>query len=115
VLLVSGCTVARFYNGTPLRGEPSQIVEGQSTKSDVLRTFGPPTQIFHQTNGDTFVYTYEQHNYASLRVADPITRYNWFTYTRERQNRDRLVVLFDFTGVVRSVAVERQVQDMPLL
>jgi hypothetical protein len=114
-MLVSGCTVARYYQDVPLRGDPSVLVEGQSTKSDVLRLFGPPQQIQHQTNGDTFVYAYEQTNYSSLRLQDPITRINWFTYIRQLDNHDRLVVLFDFAGVVRGVAVDHHTQDMPVL
>ncbi len=114
-LLMAGCTIARFYNGAPLRADPSALVEGQSNKSDVLHLFGPPTQITHQTNGDAFVYLYRQQNYSSLHVQDPITGINWFTYTRQLENRDTLVVLFDFNGIVRSKAVEHQVGQMPPL
>ena len=114
-LLLSGCTIARYYTGNPLRDAPTHLVEGQSTKHDVLQLFGPPTQITHQTNGDAFVYTYEQYNYSSFQVRDPILGYTWFTYTRQHDNRDRLLVLFDFTGVVRDVAVDHQVGDMPVL
>lgn len=113
--LASGCTVARYYQDVPLRGDPSVLVEGESTKSDVLRLFGPPQQIQHQTNGDTFVYAYERTNYSSLRLQDPITRINWFTYIRQLDNHDRLVVLFDFAGVVRGVAVDHHTQEMPVL
>jgi len=39
--------------------------------------------------------------------------------SRRRQHkfnqRDRLVVLFDFSGVVRSVALERHTHEMPAL
>jgi len=114
-LIASGCTIGRAYIGAPLRAEPTTLVEGESTKHEVLQLFGPPTQILHQTDGDAFVYTYEQYNYSSLRVEDPITRINWFTYTRQLENRDRLVVLFDFTGVVRRVAIDHQVEAMPVL
>jgi hypothetical protein len=34
---------------------------------------------------------------------------------RQLDNRDRLVILFDFPGVVRGFASEQQVSDMPLL
>ena len=114
-LLLGGCTIGRYYNGAPLRAAPSSLVEGQSTKHDVLRLFGPPTQITHQTDGDAFVYTYVQDNYSSFRVQDPILGVNWFTYTRQLENRDRLLVLFDFTGVVRSVAIDHHVEEMPVL
>lgn len=107
--------MGRFYQGAPLRAEPSRLVEGQSTKGDVLRLFGPPVQITHQTDGDAFVYVYRQDNYSSFRVQDPVTGINWFTYNRQLENRDTLVVLFDFAGVVRGVAVDHRIGEMPLL
>lgn len=112
---LSGCTVGRYYKDVPLRGDPSTLVEGQSTKSDVLRIFGPPVQIMHQTDGDAFVYAYERQNYSSFRLQDPITGINWFTYTRQLDNHDRIVVLFDYTGVVRGVAVDHHTEEMPVL
>lgn len=115
ICATAGCTIGRYYNGAPLRAEPTAIVQGQSTKSDVLRQFGPPTQIMHQTDGDAFVYLYEQYNYSSFHLQDPITAINWFTYSRSLDNRDRLLVTFDFTGVVRGVAIDHQVAAMPSL
>ena len=53
---LSGCTIARYYGGAPLRSQPTALVEGQSTKHEVLQLFGPPTLITHQTDGDAFVY-----------------------------------------------------------
>ena len=114
-LLIAGCTIGRFYNGAPLRADPSVLVEGRSSKSDVLHLFGPPTQITHQTNGDAFVYLYRQQNYSAFHVQDPITGINWFTYTRQLENRDTLVVLFDFNGIVRGLAVDHRVGEMPPL
>jgi outer membrane protein assembly factor BamE (lipoprotein component of BamABCDE complex) len=115
VLLVTGCTVARYYRGAPLHGEPSALVEGQSTKSDVLRMFGPPTLITHQTDGDAFVYTYQQQNFSSFTVQEPFTGQRIFTFRRQLDNRDTLVVFFDFVGVVRGVAADHQTEHMPPL
>jgi hypothetical protein len=114
-LLNGGCTIARWYTGVPLRGDPAVLVKGESTKSDVLELFGPPTQITHQTDGDAFIYAYDRWNYSSLTVAEPITGQRVFTYTRGFNNRDRLVVLFDYFGIVRGVAVEHETQQMPPL
>lgn len=115
VLLLSGCTIGRYYQGVPLRSDPAVLVRGQSTKSDVLRLFGPPWQITHQTDGDAFVYRYEQWNWSSLRLQDPITGISWFSYSRQLERRDTLLVLFDFTGVVRGVAGDHRVEQMPAL
>jgi outer membrane protein assembly factor BamE (lipoprotein component of BamABCDE complex) len=113
--LLGGCTIGRYYTGAPLHGEPSALVEGQSTKSDVLRIFGPPTVITHQTDGDAFVYSYQQENTSEFRLQDPITGVNWFTYSRDLNQRDRMVVIFDFAGVVREHAVEHHVEELPAL
>ncbi len=112
---VSGCTIARSYTGVPLRNEASVLVEGQSTKSDVLKRFGPPTQITHQTDGDAFVYAYDRLNFSLFMLQEPITGQRLFSYRREFSNRDRLVVLFDFAGVVRAVAVEHDTGRLPVL
>src|SRR5262245_50207238 len=114
-LWLSGCTIGRYYTGAPLRAEPSAVIEGQSTKSDVLRLFGPPTQINHQSDGDAFVYLYRQQNTSTFRVQDPFIGFNWFTYSRYLDSRDTLVVFFDFAGIVRNVAVDHQVEEMPIL
>ncbi|MFI5398172.1 MAG: hypothetical protein ACHQ9S_21765 [Candidatus Binatia bacterium] len=114
-LAAPGCTIARYYSGVPLRADAAILVEGESSKSDVLRIFGPPTQITHQTDGDAFVYAYDRVNFSSITLQEPITGQRVFTYRREFSNRDRLIVLFDFTGIVRGVAVDRHTQDMPAL
>jgi outer membrane protein assembly factor BamE (lipoprotein component of BamABCDE complex) len=115
IALSGGCTVSRVYRGTPLRGDPSEILAGASTKSDVMRVLGPPDQITHQTDGDAFVYSYSQQNFSSLTVQEPFLRYRIFTYRRQFENRDRIVVLFDFFGVVREVAQETEVEELPVL
>lgn len=112
-LLVSGCTIGRYYKDAPLRADPSALVEGRSTKSDVLHLCGPPTRIEHQTDGDAFIYTYQQQNLSSITLQEPITGQRLFTYRRQLDNRDTLVVLFDFAGVVRAVAIDHHVEDMP--
>ena len=113
--LANGCTIGRYYAGAPLHGDPAALVEGQSTKSDVLRLFGPPTQMTHQTDGDAFVYAYERENLSSFTITEPFSGQRLFTYRRDLDNRDALVVLFDFTGVVRGVAVDHRTEQMPPL
>ena len=115
LVLLDGCTIARWYSGVPLRADPAVLVKGESTKGDVLEIFGAPTQIMHQTDGDAFLYAYNRWNYSSLTLAEPITGQRVFTYTRGFNNRDRLVVLFDYFGVVRGIAVEHETKQMPSL
>lgn len=56
-----------------------------------------------------------QQNFSSFTVQEPFLRYRVFTYRRQLENSDRVVVLFDFHGVVRGVAQENEVEEMPLL
>ena len=111
-LLAAGCTIGRAYIGAPLRADPAVLVEGQSTKADVLRTFGPPMQVTHQTDGDAFMYRYARQNSSSFSVQEPITGQRVFTYSRQLENHDTLIVLFDVAGVVRHVAVAHQTDTM---
>ncbi len=115
LLLLDGCTIARWYSGVPLRADPAVLVKGESTKTDVLQLFGTPTQIMHQTDGDAFLYAYNRWNYSSLTLVEPFTGQRVFSYTRGFNNRDRLVVLFDYFGVVRAVAAEHETRAMPHL
>jgi outer membrane protein assembly factor BamE (lipoprotein component of BamABCDE complex) len=114
-LLCTGCTIGRVYRGAPLRGDPTLLVEGKSTKSDVLRLLGPPERITHQTDGDAFVYAYDRQNFSSITIQEPFTGQLVLKYNRLHHNRDLLVVLFDFGGTVRAVARESQTSDMPRL
>jgi len=115
-LLTSGCTVGRLYRGRPLQADPTALVEGQSTKSDVLRLFCPPDQITHQTDGDAFLYMYNRQNYSSFTLQEPVfTGLFLFNFSRQYDSRDQLIVLFDYAGVVRGVAADRRTEEMPVL
>lgn len=112
----TGCTITRLYGGTELRGDPTKIVEGQSTRSDVLKLLGPPDTIEHQTWGDAFVYRYRQVNSSSITIREPIfVRQTIFQFSRTFDDSDILVVLFDFDGVVNGVALSHNTEHMPAL
>jgi hypothetical protein len=114
--MAAGCTIGRGYQGVPLVADPTVIVAGESTKSDVLRVFGPPEQIAHQTDGDAFIYRYSQRNFSSITIEEPVfTGMMLFSYRRQFDAGDRMVVLFDFDGLVRAVAFDNQTEELPLL
>jgi hypothetical protein len=111
-----GCTISRLYGGAQLRGDPAQIVQGTSTRGDVLKLFGPPDTIEHQTSGDAFVYRYRQVNSASITIREPVfVRQTIFQFSRTFDNSDVLIVLFDFNGLVSGVALKRDTEEMPAL
>ena len=114
-VLAGGCTVGRYYRGVPLRADPNGLQEGESTRHDVLRLFGPPDRILQNASGDTFIYEYERENYSSFRLQDPVLRFTWFTYSRSLGQRDRLVVVLDLSGVVRGVALDQHTEELPML
>ena len=112
----AGCTISRMHVGVPLRGDPEALVAGESTKEDVLRDFGPPTEIAPQTDGDAFIYRYSRANVATLSVQEPFfTDIFIFQYTRSFVRRDVLYVLFDWNGVVRGVGERDETTDIPIL
>jgi outer membrane protein assembly factor BamE (lipoprotein component of BamABCDE complex) len=114
--LCTGCTITRLYGGVQLRGDPAQIVAGESTRADVLRILGPPDSIEHQVWGDAFIYRYRQVNSSSITIDDFFfTGQTLFSYSRTFDNSDTLVVLFDFDGIVNAIAADRDTEEMPLL
>lgn len=52
----------------------------------MLRSFSPPTQVTHQTDGDAFVYSYDRLNYSSFSLQEPITGQRLFSYRRKFVN-----------------------------
>jgi hypothetical protein len=114
--LCSGCTITRLYGGAQFRGNPAQIKEGESTRSDVLKLLGPPDAIEHQVWGDAFVYRYRQINSASITIDDFLfTGQTIFSFGRTFDHSDTLIVLFDFDGIVNGIAADRDTEEMPLL
>jgi outer membrane protein assembly factor BamE (lipoprotein component of BamABCDE complex) len=103
-LALTACTITRDYIGSPLRADPAvEIHPGSTDMADVLRTFGAPDRILRHAAGDVFVYRYRRSNTEVLAIEEPvITNTEIFTYSRTREKEDRLVVLFDREGRVRS-------------
>jgi len=112
--LLAACTITRQYVGSPLRADPArEIHPGSTDMSEVLRTFGAPDRILRHAVGDVFVYSYRRSNSESLTIEEPvITNAQIFSYSRTRQKEDRLVVLFDRQGLVRSFGYLRGTAEL---
>jgi outer membrane protein assembly factor BamE (lipoprotein component of BamABCDE complex) len=107
-LALSGCTLERRYIGSQLPTEnmDGQIVVGTTTKAQVLAQIGAPDELLRQFDGDVFVYRYLRVNSSEFVVEEPvITNTELFTYKRVDEKSDRMVVLFDRSGVVSGVGV----------
>lgn len=58
-LLVAGCAAAgRSRDFRPIdQASLSRVTQGATTGAEVLRLFGPPSQIVRLSNGNAYVYT----------------------------------------------------------
>jgi len=100
------CTQVRVSVGSVPRAEPCEWVrEGQSTRADVLRVFGPPDRIERHRVGEVFSYEFSRRMSRSLTLGDPfVTQLILFGFTRTAELTQRFVVMFDRQGIVENVA-----------
>ena len=114
LILASGCTIGRVYVGSELRHNPSErIVPGQTTKSQVLESFGAPDFIQRQHDGDVFTYAYVRRNYSKVAIEEPIiTNFTIFTYSNIQEKKDNLVILFDREGTVKNFGFQRRTDEL---
>jgi hypothetical protein len=102
LLVASGCTIGRWYVGSPLLADPRQVlVAGRTPKAEVLATLGPPDRILRLAKGDVFVYNHDQRNSSEFEIREPlVTRLTLFQWEKVQDKSDRLMVFFDPAGVV---------------
>jgi hypothetical protein len=102
LLAASGCTIGRWYVGSPLNSDPRQVlVVGQTPKAEVLTKLGPPDRMLRLAKGDVFVYHHDQRNSSEFELREPlITRLTLFQWEKVQDKSDRLMVFFDPDGVV---------------
>ena len=112
--LAPGCTIVRTYVGNELPAMmDAQLVPGTTTKAEVLRDLGPPDRLVRQYEGDVFVYAYVRRNLSSFDVTEPVfTRLRVFSYTKEQEKSDRMVMLFDRAGVLTGVGFRRGTEQL---
>jgi len=112
--LTGGCVLGRLYVGSELRDDfPAQIAVGTTTKSDILRLYGPPDTVRRQYDGDVFIYRYVRRNSSSLNIIEPVfTRLTIFSYSRLQQKDDSLVILFDKDGVVKGYGFHQGTSEL---
>jgi outer membrane protein assembly factor BamE (lipoprotein component of BamABCDE complex) len=108
------CTIGRVYVGSEIAEDPQvKIATGSTTKSEVLKIYGPPDAVHRQYDGDLFIYRYFRRNASILDLREPIvTRLSVFSYTKIQQKTDSLVILFDGDGVVRSFGFRQGTSEL---
>jgi hypothetical protein len=98
---LAGCQIIKLSVGSQLKTDPKTIKVGESTMSEVLTAFGAPERIQRQSRGDVFIYRYLRRDTRTFTLEEPVvTNLELYTYTRIREDADRLVVLFDDKGIV---------------
>lgn len=107
VLLVSlacGCTIGRWYVGSPLQADPRELLQvGRTPKAEVLARLGPPDRILRYQSGDVFVYRHDQRNSSEFEISEPVfTGLTLFQWEKVQDKSDRLMVFFDPAGLVSS-------------
>ncbi|MBW2244789.1 MAG: hypothetical protein JRH01_22645 [Deltaproteobacteria bacterium] len=115
--LSTACSITRVYRGSPIRAVPDEVLQaGVTNKAQVLQILGPPDRIVRQHDGDAFLYRYVRRNVDSLELEEPVfTNLTVFSYTRNEQRADLLLVLFDKEGVVVSWGLRRSTEDIGVL
>jgi hypothetical protein len=113
LVALSACEIQRVSQGVRLRADPHEwIVDGVTRKGDVLRIFGPPTEIQRQLDGDVFTYSYMLKDERSFSLEAPRTDLG-ISYKQVDERHDRLVVLFDKQGLVSGFGYSADTEQMP--
>ena len=116
ILVVTGCTIGRWYVGSPVGEDPAALLAvGETEKADVLAQFGPPDRILRQREGDVFIYRYEQRNSSELDISEPFWGFTLFSWDKVQDKSDRLMVFFDATGVVSAFGFRHGREELETL
>lgn len=114
IITVCSCRIGRVYIGSEIKDDPRErVVIGATTKSEILKIFGPPYRVQKQYDGDIFVYDYFRKNSTRLTLEEPVfTNITFFEFKRIQQKKDSLVILFDKDGVVKSYGYHRGTMEL---
>jgi hypothetical protein len=111
--VAAGCQITHLAVGSELQGDPAKISIGETTMGQVLEQFGAPERIQRQSRGDVFIYRFLKRDSRTLSIEEPvITNTELYTYTEIREDSDRLVVLFDSSGLVTGYGFQRGASKM---
>ncbi len=112
--MTGGCVIGRLYVGSDIKDDfQDKIAVGITTKSEILKIYGPPDTVRRQYDGDVFIYRYVRRNSSSLNIIEPVfTRLTIFSYSRLQQKDDSLVILFDKDGAVKSYGFHQGTSEL---
>lgn len=96
-LLLAGCTVGTVNETTP---DISPIVEGQTTKREVLERFGVPDSVFHTWGREVLIYTSEVERGMGLGAGYWGIR---LRISNSHVGTDTTTVVLDEDGIVQRI------------
>ena len=113
-LLASGCTIGRWYIGSPLPVDPRELlVSGTTQKGEVLDRLGPPDRILRYAGGDVIIYRHDQRNSSEFELSEPVfTHLTIFDWEKKQDKSDRLMIFFDRDGVVTSFGYRKGREEL---
>jgi hypothetical protein len=111
---LGSCTIGHKTVGNTVRAAPEvELVIGTTTRSEVLRVFGPPDKLIRRPDGDAFLYVQEREESESFRIREPIIlRQDLYSWTDSDSRSDRLLILFDETGTVVSYGFRKGTAEL---
>ncbi|MFO0783863.1 MAG: outer membrane protein assembly factor BamE [Phycisphaerales bacterium] len=100
-LVGTGCTTTQYTTGAEIKEDSvKQIVKGKTTMQEVIALFGEPQRATPM--GDETIYTYEYRVTKGTTVMVP-----YVASTDSKDEADKLSIVFDRSGVVKTFNVTR--------
>ena len=109
VLCLGGCTINREYSSETLTQEQLDAVAVAKTKSEVLKTVGPPLDMGIQLNGSVFIYRAAHRELENLNLS---AFQGSFDYEEEETRTERLTIFFDKKGNVTGYGFDKAVDKL---
>ncbi|WP_229595378.1 hypothetical protein [Pseudodesulfovibrio sediminis] len=81
--------------------DQSQLVPGETTQTDIIKSLGPPSQIINLQAGPVFYYLAEQTEGGGVILI-------LFNSLNEKITYDRAVFFFDEKGALRTYSMSQE-------
>jgi len=102
----AGCSSFRTEMGRPLAPHTKDVfVTGQTQVGAVLERLGPPSQVSALPGGYVFLYEHTIVSEFQFGISVDFSFLKWlkFVHASNHLNEDALLIVFDDTGVLRSI------------
>ena len=100
------CFIRNTSVGVPLPSSYERLQVGVTTKAEALTLMGAPDAALRQSDGDLYLYN-RSHDYSSRLQLIPFVTF--YERTDGQIHTDRLALIFDDTGILRGVGLEKEI------